>query len=259
MSIATFEIFVPERGDLVSESLDERRAHAQEIAEGAAHALTEAGLTAEPRVEEGSPAKETIRVANEIGADLIVVGAGRRSWLGNVILGSTSMHLLHESERSVLVVHPRDEAPATPAKVILGVDGSASCKVAVDVAARFLDAARCSVEVISVVGPHRELFVPVEDETSRRLGPEFASELKRSLREEGERAATEAAESFARAGFTATTKVVEGHPAEELSRAAADTTLTVVGSRDLGAVRRTLLGSVSDHLARVAPATLIAR
>ena len=55
------------------------------------------------RVEVGSPKIEIIRVAEEIGADLIVVGSHGRHGLG-LLLGSTAASVIHHAKCDVLAV-----------------------------------------------------------------------------------------------------------------------------------------------------------
>jgi nucleotide-binding universal stress UspA family protein len=52
---------------------------------------------------------------------------------------------------------------------------------------------------------------------------------------------------------TVTPRVIEGHPAQVLAKAAADTQLLVVGSRGRGTFAGILLGSVSQHCVQHAP------
>jgi nucleotide-binding universal stress UspA family protein len=52
-------------------------------------------------------AREIIDVADEVGADIIVVGSRGLSALAEMMLGSVSNKLIHLSGRPVLVVHPR--------------------------------------------------------------------------------------------------------------------------------------------------------
>ena len=65
------------------------------------------GLKAHWRVELGSPKVEIIRVAEEIKADLIVVGSHGRHGLG-VILGSTPASIVNHAPCDVLSVRLRD-------------------------------------------------------------------------------------------------------------------------------------------------------
>lgn len=57
-------------------------------------------------VEIGSPKVEIIRVAEEIGADLIVVGSHGRHGIG-LLLGSTASSVIHHAKCDVLAVRLR--------------------------------------------------------------------------------------------------------------------------------------------------------
>lgn len=64
------------------------------------------GLTHEVRTfDRGTvPSEDLLEVADEVDADLIVIGLRRRSTLGKFILGSNAQHILMESRRAVLSV-----------------------------------------------------------------------------------------------------------------------------------------------------------
>ena len=54
----------------------------------------------------GPPASGVVTVAEDIGADLIVMGSRRRGALASAVLGSISSEILHSAPCDVLVVHP---------------------------------------------------------------------------------------------------------------------------------------------------------
>jgi nucleotide-binding universal stress UspA family protein len=56
------------------------------------------------QVEEGTPWKVILRVADEMDADVIVMGTRKHSSLGQVLVGSTAAKTLSHSKRPVLVV-----------------------------------------------------------------------------------------------------------------------------------------------------------
>lgn len=56
------------------------------------------------RVEEGAPWRTILEVADEIDADVIVMGTRKHSSLGQLLLGSTAAKTLGHSKRPVLVV-----------------------------------------------------------------------------------------------------------------------------------------------------------
>ncbi len=62
------------------------------IAEAQVHAVT------------GHPQSEIRRVANEIGADLIIVGAHHRHWF-DTLFGSTTDDIVHKANCDVLTMH----------------------------------------------------------------------------------------------------------------------------------------------------------
>ena len=61
-------------------------------------------LVSEIRIAEGQPAAMVLAVAEEIGADLIIMGAHRHTVLGDAVLGSTTHKVLHSTGVPVLVV-----------------------------------------------------------------------------------------------------------------------------------------------------------
>lgn len=68
--------------------------------------LTEAGVefTVRPLVRGMDPAEDIVAVAEEVEADLIVIGLRRRSPVGKLILGSHAQRILLEATRPVLAV-----------------------------------------------------------------------------------------------------------------------------------------------------------
>jgi nucleotide-binding universal stress UspA family protein len=68
--------------------------------------LTDAGVEHEVRqlVRGQEPAEDLIAVAEEVGADLIVIGLRRRTPVGKLILGSNAQRILLDSPCPVLAV-----------------------------------------------------------------------------------------------------------------------------------------------------------
>ena len=86
---------------------------AQELTAAAQKRLEELGRQLEVAedslvMEMGSPKLEIIRVAEEIGADLIVVGSHGRHGLA-LLLGSTANGVLHHATCDVLAVRLKDD------------------------------------------------------------------------------------------------------------------------------------------------------
>ncbi|MDX2424326.1 MAG: universal stress protein, partial [Amphritea sp.] len=64
--------------------------------------LADGSLTS--RVEEGTPWRTILRVADEIDADVIVMGTRTHSAMGQFLMGSTANKVMHHSKRPVLIV-----------------------------------------------------------------------------------------------------------------------------------------------------------
>ena len=84
---------------------DAELAEAREELERTAAALTTAKV--EKRIEIGDVAKTICRVAEEINADVIVVGSHGRTGLERLFLGSVSEHVVRHAPCPVLVVRER--------------------------------------------------------------------------------------------------------------------------------------------------------
>jgi nucleotide-binding universal stress UspA family protein len=65
------------------------------------------GVAWEYMVRVGSPGEEIAKVADEVHADLIVVGSNRHSSLHDLLLGSTAAYLSTHARSSVLVIRDR--------------------------------------------------------------------------------------------------------------------------------------------------------
>ena len=72
----------------------------------------ERGIEAQTKLLAGDAGQEIVAYADEIDADLIVVGSRGLGKIGSALLGSVSHKLLHEAKRPVLVV--REVAQPVP-------------------------------------------------------------------------------------------------------------------------------------------------
>ena len=75
---------------------------AWEVAESAVTRLTASGFEAAPRVVEGVPADEIVRLTDRDSTDLTLLGAGNTTWLDRILLGSVCSRVLHASTGSIL-------------------------------------------------------------------------------------------------------------------------------------------------------------
>jgi len=83
----------------------ETRAGASEAAERAAERLREAGAEpAQVLVRSGRPVQTVLDVADEVDADMILVGSSPRRPLAQKLLGSVALELVQRSRRNVMVI-----------------------------------------------------------------------------------------------------------------------------------------------------------
>jgi nucleotide-binding universal stress UspA family protein len=86
------------------------------VAEEAVSLMQSSGLEPVLRIEQGSPHRRIVEVANDVGASLIVMGSRGRT--GLAAIGSVSERVVHHAGCSVLVVrraaHPTQEELMDP-------------------------------------------------------------------------------------------------------------------------------------------------
>jgi nucleotide-binding universal stress UspA family protein len=141
--------------------------------------------------------------------------------------------------------------------VLLCVDGSETAiGAAATGLARLAPAAR-TIVVTVVEGGNPTLVSGVSGMAGGALTPEQLHELNEVRSEEGEAVVQAAVAALDRSGLE--TQVLLGEPGVELMLFAEEVgaTVVVVGSRGHGAIKRALLGSVSDHLVRHAPCPVL--
>ena len=238
---------------------DERSSSEADIVKSAVTTLQEAGFTAEKRILQGQPGRAILNEIEEGGFELAVVGAGNRSRLGRLLMGSVSTKLLHASPVSVMIVRRVSDA-ASEVRLLFGTDGSEHADRALEQLIALCDPSSCHVHVLTVAEhmmPNLTLPIPRVAYATSAPTPEQEQEWIAAALS----SATAAAKKLERAGFTTDARAVLGAPAmrllAEVEHVRAD--LVVVGSGGLGAVDRASLGSASDQVVREAPATFVGR
>jgi nucleotide-binding universal stress UspA family protein len=196
----------------------------------------------------GSPAWEIIEKVDSWKPDLVVVGSHGRTALGRFFLGSVSQKVLTEARTSVRVARGRVEVDPTPARIVVGLDGSPfSLAAARSVASR---AWPLGSEVKVVVVEDSLMPSPV----GRLIPPlaEWVEKGNQSERDWAIKMAESVAHELRAAELRAEPVVLEGEPkrvlVEEAERWGADSVF--VGSMGFSnRYERFLLGSVSAAVA----------
>jgi nucleotide-binding universal stress UspA family protein len=237
----------PEQAELAgAEAADDVGRHAAAILESAREVVGD--LPAELRtVAATSPARGLAELAEEEGAEAVVVGSTRRGAIGRVMTGSTAERLLHGTGCPVAVA-PRGYRRHHPEPLrAIGVaftdhpDGHEAVRVAAELAGR----AGLPMTVYSVVGLHVNWLRPASVLPDASVVPEEVREAARD--------ALNQVVAGLPADVRANGELLFGEVVDELSMAAERSVdLLVCGSRGYGPVRRVLLGTVSSALVRQA-------
>lgn len=198
-----------------------------------------------------SPARGLLELAEEIEADLIVVGSARHGRVGQILAGSVGVALLQGSPCAVGIAPNgyRDRSADGIAAVAIGFDGSDESGLALIAASRLASETGAKLKLISVAEPPPIVAGKAGDagwqELTEAIQAQTREQLVQALEAVPDRIEVEAS-------------LITGDPVQALVNVAeAPGTLLVVGSRGYGPLRRVLLGSVSTRLARSAPCPLI--
>lgn len=232
--------------------------NADQIARTTADRLAGDGFATWAATSSGDPAREVLERIEAGGIELVVLGASHGTWMGTLLLGRVSMHVLHHAPCSVVVSH---RAPTGSGRILIGADGSNGSRASIAAAATILDRDRCSVHFASVA------TYPWVLATTHPIAPfpgqiTDAKRLERERIEHARAAARRAAAEMKAAGFEVSeATVLEGSAGSQLLKEAdnLNADLVVVGSRGRGGLSRAVLGSVSDQVARHAPAAFVGR
>lgn len=181
-------------------------------------------------------------------ADLLVVGARGLGVLRGALVGSVSQYCLHHAPCAVAIVRETD-APSSPPRVVVGVDGSESARQAL---AWALDEGRARQAEVEVVNAWHPPYVGAY--------PYDPAALDLDLFEQGARDLVAGAlDGQDLDGLPSAPKVtiVSDTAAQAVIGAAAGADLVVIGSRGRGGFIGLLLGSVSQQVAHHAPCPVV--
>jgi nucleotide-binding universal stress UspA family protein len=203
---------------------------------------------AEPRtLASASPARGLHELAEEIEADLIVVGSSSIATFGEAVAGGVAERLLHGSPCAVAIAPKglRDEEPRMRV-IAVGYDGGLESQEALKVATELGQAAEATLRVFVAEDPSSwpgadhgfpAYKQAVGDQRAASL-EDVARSLPSELRAAGQLLHKDASVALA----------------EEAEKGV---DLLCVGSRAYGPLRRVLLGSVAASLVRAAPCPVL--
>lgn len=224
----------------------EERSAAEAYLDSRAEDLRGRGLEVRTRAESGQPQVVISAVADEEGADLIVMTTHGRSGVSRWTLGSVADKVLRTTSTPLLLVHPTKRAPAPKAieRIVLALDGSSLAEAAIPDAEKFAHALGASLLLVRAVVPPGIVY-----------GAEFvpgALAVLEELEAEARAYLQEIAEKVRARGLEVGTGVTVGLPAEVILDTAADNNagMIVLSTHGRSGLDRWFLGSVADAVVR---------
>jgi len=207
---------------------------------------------AEVAVVDARPADGILGVAKRSRTRVIVMGSRARGRLARLLLGSVARTVVYRAPCAVLVVRGRSREFT---RFVIGIDGSAGSRRAVDLVARLQVPRGGHVRLVAVVEPLRTpamppVPLPIRQDVAALAAKENARRLTNARRHLGS-----AERRLERTKWTVRTTVREGAPLSELLAAAteAEAHALVVGPRGVSGAERLLLGSVADGVLSHSP------
>ena len=230
-------------GDWLAGAQDALRQQAREGLATIASPLEQRGWAIDQRVVEGRAATAILSTAEEVDADLIVLGSRGRGPIRSMLLGSVSAEVANESRRSVLVARGREVS-----RMLVATDGTPCSLVIPDVLTRwgaFQGLEAIVLSVTPVDSPTFELLVSLYT-----LGAEPLERQREELQTKYRDFAAQMTQRLLGLGMSAQAELRSGDAAHEIVTAAAErhADLIVTGSRCLHGVDRWLLGSVTRNV-----------
>lgn len=193
----------------------------------------------EARVFIGSPAGMILLTAEELRADLIIVGALGHSALARFFIGSVCQRVATGAHCAVRVARAREVEPLYPPRVLIGLDGSPHSLAVVKTVAKRNWPAKSECYLVTAVG----VSIPGGNESVMAKTMDESRAFARQIQQQAEA-------QLAAAGLNVSSAIIAGDPkkvlVEQADRWRADTIF--VGSRGLGRIQRWLLGSVSTAI-----------
>jgi nucleotide-binding universal stress UspA family protein len=245
VQVVTVAAFAPSSLDLptVRDFKTVLRQEAHAVANAACAVLAKHVRTVEAVVLQGDPREELVRLAEEWPADLVVVGARGLSGMSEWLLGSVSLALARHAPCPVLVVKRNGRGRR---RMLVAIDGSEAALAAAAFVARLPLEPGVGVQLVGVVErPRYPAAAPAVVAPALRAAiQEIVSERTSALGN----ALGRAAELFGERAARVERRLAVGNAPDEIVRMAHafDADVVVLGARGLGAVKRLLLGSVSE-------------
>ncbi len=225
----------------------------REVIARAETALKPMGVKIEGFLLRGRPASAIVDEASGMDADVVVLGSRGHGTIATMVLGSTAAEVVDHAPCPVLVARNADLG-----SVVFADDGSRSARTAEAVFTSWPIWAGRPISVVTVA----EVAVPVAAGFTPGLYDQVLESYTRSVdaaRQEVQAESSGEAHRLADEGLDAMPVALEGDPATEIVRFAAERRCgtIVMGTRGHTGLARLLLGSVARNVLLHAPCSVL--
>ncbi len=238
-------VVAPFPEEVFIEAQNAQRQVAETALQGATERTQSVGLTAHPLLREGHASNEVLRVADELGADLLALGASQKSTLQALFVGSVVRAALTHAKQSLLIAHtapPTDEG----IRAVLATDHSSYNRACVE---RLVQFAPQHLRRIAVTTAYEldEEALQLMLKGVPALGTEGAEWVVEQFHERNR----QVCDLLQPLGASCESVVVEGPIIPSLREAIKETGshLLILGARGHSLLERLSMGSISYHFA----------
>jgi len=223
---------------------------AETVLAPARRALARAGIHVETHADSGHPVVRIVQIADDLKADLIVIGAHGYSEFRGLLFGSVTHGVLARSKRPVLVLRGARAPRGDALKVGIAADGSKFGLAAVKFALRHRDlfGADGRMTLVHVVP---DFVMPVMADLGGMAVPTFTEQEVKVLQDRDfEKSVGPARRLFEKAKASVDEVRLSGMPGEQIAAfAKKNLDVLLVGSHGYGGFKTAVLGSVATRIA----------
>ena len=210
--------------------------------------LEEAGYDVETRMIHGNIKYEINRIAMEEDYSLIVAGAPKHTWMGELFFGGAAYEVIHHASKPVLLIRVDENKKEgnLMEHILFPTDFSANADITLEYIKEMISAGLKKVTIVHIL--------------ERTTEESYLSESITELIDYGKEKLEKIKEDILKVGdIEIEAEVIFGSPSAEVLRIIDEQniSLVVMGSQGRGFIQEIYLGSVSHNIARHSNASVL--
>ena len=232
----------------------ELREFASARLEELAETVRKSGLTVSTDLEHGPPGPHLVEMAERANADIVVIGTRGLTGFEHFVMGSTAEYVVRRAGRPVLTVHPGDDLPTDPVKlVIVPTDLGPNAGDAVEVFARVFAGGDLPRVLLAFADPTPPYLEPFRHETLEKWGQPDVR------REDIEEKMAPTIAKFERAGFEVESEILDGGPVRAITELAKEreADMILMSTHGRSALANMLVGRTAQRIVQHAPCLVL--